>query len=457
MTDNSDIDDFFTSINSAGFFKRLFSWKKIKSRAENVRRHLFKIAAENDYYKNELSELKAKQAAAEEDKNQIVIENVVLNNKFSESERKYDELKSNYEILSKNSAAQRETFESRYLNAKEEFSKVKSDMFAENEVLNEKFSESEKKYAYLKIEYEKVLETNSGLREKLAAEESIRDKRRQDYERKAETLTSIHSQLQEQLNAIAEKEKTDIEEHHKMLESSWQRHETDVYESIRSICKKNNFNWCDKKSYPNSGTPDNAVIIGGLYTIFDAKSPKNPEELENFPQYIKSQAEGMKKYCKFENVRKDAFLVVPQNAMSVLTDFFYSLAECNVYVISVEAVLPILKILSFIDDYEFAGTLSPEDRDKICRFIGKLSHTAKRKIEIETYLSHEMIDALNDSSKLPEDFSVSIEKYEKSSILNPPMEKRAKMISLDKVENDLKRAENEIARWRINEDVKKDD
>ncbi|HJJ41999.1 MAG TPA: hypothetical protein O0W90_01635, partial [Methanocorpusculum sp.] len=114
MTDNSDIDDFFTSINSAGFFKRLFSWKKIKSRAENVRRHLFKIAAENDYYKNELSELKAKQAAAEEDKNKIVIENVVLNNKFSESERKYDELKSNYEILSKNSAAQRETFESRY-------------------------------------------------------------------------------------------------------------------------------------------------------------------------------------------------------------------------------------------------------------------------------------------------------------------------------------------------------
>ena len=44
--------------------------------------------------------------------------------------------------------------------------------------------------------------------------------------------------------------------------------------------------------------------------VFDAKSPAN-DDLSNFPKYIKTQTENLKKYAKHDNVKKDLFLVIP--------------------------------------------------------------------------------------------------------------------------------------------------
>lgn len=182
-----------------------------------------------------------------------------------------------------------------------------------------------------------------------------------------------------------------------------------------------------------------------MYTIFDAKSPKNPEELENFPTYLKNQAEAMKKYCKHDDVRKEVFLVVPSSTLDVLTTYQYDLAEYVVYVITPESLIPILQTLRQIENYEFTDTMSPEDQDKLCRFIGKLSHATKRKIQIDTYFSRELIDALRGIDMIPQDFAAEIGKYEQKAKLNPPMEKRVKMIEIEDVENEVRRMETEIA------------
>ncbi len=306
-----------------------------------------------------------------------------------------------------------------------------------------------KKYTDLKVEADEIQADLSRVKEQLAAEESVKAERAAEYERRVENLNTLVRQMESDHQKAAEKLKNEFAEHEQHLATSWQRHETEVAESLKSMAKKYDCVWCEKGEYPNPGTPDNVFLIGGMYTIFDAKSPKNPEELSNFPQYLKAQAEGMKKYCKHDNVRKEAFLVVPVSTLDALTTFMYDLAEYKVYIITPEAVLPIVQVLKMIEGYEFAEQLSPEDRDKLCRFIGKLSHTTKRKVQIDTYFSREFVQVLREIDTLPDEFAKEVEGYEQKAKLNPPMEKRAKMIPVADIESDVCRVENEILGWSV--------
>ena len=308
------------------------------------------------------------------------------------------------------------------------------------------------KYAELKAEFDEKSVELSSVKELLAAEESVKEERTAEYERRVEKLNTLVEQMEADHAKAEERILSEVAEREERLSTAWQRHEKDVSESMKSIAKKHDFIRCDKDEYPNPGTPDNVFLIGGMYTVFDAKSPKNPEELSNFPQYLKAQAEGMKKYCKHENVRKDAFLVVPASTLEVLTTFMYDLAEYTVYVITPESMLPILQMLRTIENYDFAEQLSPEDRDKLCRFIGRLSHTTKRKVQIDTYFSRELVSVLREIDTLPDEFANDIAVYEQKAKLNPPMEKRAKMISVADVSADVSRIENEILGWSVVEE-----
>ncbi|MDD4133287.1 MAG: hypothetical protein PHT86_05335, partial [Methanocorpusculum sp.] len=282
-------------------------------------------------------------------------------------------------------------------------------------------------------------------KEELSAVESVREEQTAEYSRKIERINTLYDQLKGDREKLAEEQMNLIVRKQEELATSWQKHETDVAENIRNICRKHDFVWCEKNEYPHPGTPDNVILIGKKYTIFDAKSPKNPEELDNFPGYLKSQAEGMKKYCRYEDVRKEAFLVVPSSTLDTLTTYQYDLAEYVIYIITPESLVPILQVLRQIENYEFTDTMSPEDRDKLSRFIGKLSHTTKRKIQIDTYFSRELIDALKGIDALPDEFATEIGMYEQKAKLNPPMEKRVKMIEIEDVESDVRKLETELA------------
>ena len=246
------------------------------------------------------------------------------------------------------------------------------------------------------------------------------------------------------------------EENNERLSTAWQRHEQDVSETIQEIAKKYGIIRCEKGDYPYPGTPDNVLIIGDLYTIFDAKSPKNPEDLKNFPSYLKTQAEGMKKYCLKEKVRRIAFLVVPSSTIERLETFMYELASYIVYIITPEALYPILKILKYLEEYNSTDQLSPEDRDKLCCFIGKLTYTTKRKIQIDTYFSKELITSLKNIDTLPNYIGENIDKYERTEKLNPPMDQRRKIIQIKDIASDIKKVENEIFSWSVL-DTKTDD
>jgi hypothetical protein len=216
------------------------------------------------------------------------------------------------------------------------------------------------------------------------------------------------------------------------MKRQWAEHEADVKNTIIRIADLNHVNYIEK--VPFRGNPDNTIEISGEYIIFDAKSPAN-DDLSNFPAYIKSQAENLKKYASQENVKKSIFLVVPTNTIDRIKQLTYRLGDYDVFVITKDALEPVILSLKKIEEYDLAEKLSPEDRDSICRIIGKFAHTAKRRIQVDQYFSEEFIDIVLKSQKdLPEDIQKQVIEFEKSEKLNPPTEKRAKIISIDELQ-----------------------
>ena len=225
------------------------------------------------------------------------------------------------------------------------------------------------------------------------------------------------------------------------MKRQWNEHETDVKNSIIRICDVNHVNYIEK--VPFRGNPDNTIEISGEYIIFDAKSPAN-DDLTNFPAYIKSQADNLKKYASQENVKKSVFLVVPTNTIDKIKQLTYRLGDYDVFVITKDALEPVILSLKKIEEYDLAVKLSPEDRDSICRIIGKFAHTVKRRIQVDQFFSEEFIDIVLRSQKdLPEDIQKQVIEFEKSEKLNPPTEKRAKIISIDELQKKSGEIESE--------------
>ena len=198
---------------------------------------------------------------------------------------------------------------------------------------------------------------------------------------------------------------------------------------LKMICKNHILKYISQEQFPYPrNKPDNTVLISDQYIIFDAKSPSN-DDLDNFPSYIKNQTDNLKKYAKHKDVKKDLFLVIPSNTLKVIKQLTYNMGDYNVYIISKEAIEPIIISLKKIQDFEIVEKLSPEERDDICRIIGKFAHTTKRRIQIDQYFADEFLDTLKKAgSQLPKEILKSVIEFEGAEKLNPPMEKRNKQI-----------------------------
>lgn len=218
------------------------------------------------------------------------------------------------------------------------------------------------------------------------------------------------------------------------MKETWSAHEENVKNRIKAICNRHGVEYLD--TVPFRGRPDVTLRINGEFVVFDAKSPAG-DDLSNFPQYLKNQSESVAKYVKEENVRREIFLVVPANTLEHLSQFEFRLSDYTVYVISIDSLEPIILALRRIEDYEFAEQLSPEERENICRIIGKFVHLSKRRIQIDGFFAQQFFELVYRSeADLPKDILNAVSEFEKSEKLNPPQEKRARQINIKELESD---------------------
>lgn len=267
--------------------------------------------------------------------------------------------------------------------------------------------------------------------------------RAQKYSEEIFSLQSLRqSLLDERAKEIQQRHEEEVERL-KALKETWALHQTDVQGRMKQLCQKHTVHYVDKA--PFRGEPDNTLFIAEEYVVFDAKSPMG-DDLRNFPLYLKAQAENAKKYAKLEGVKKDVFLVVPTNTLSCLKEFVYNMGDYDVFVVSTDVLEPLILTLCKIEDYEFAEQLSPEDRENICRIIGKFAHLSKRRIQIDAFFARQFIElTYKCENSLPADVHQKVLEFERSEKLNPPMEKRAKAISTKELETETGKIEMEVA------------
>ncbi|MBU3743728.1 MAG: hypothetical protein FGM61_04160 [Sediminibacterium sp.] len=286
----------------------------------------------------------------------------------------------------------------------------------------------------LRAEHNRLLTENNLMN---AAEEGRIRERDLALERLAQVQEKIETDQENFTRSQQEKETRRLEE----MKATWSRHQTATRERMKSICQKHTIEYVDK--VPFKGDPDNTVTICDEYIVFDAKSPAG-DDLQNFPVYLKGQAEKAVKYSKQEGVKKDIYFVVPSNTLAHLTQFVYPHADHDVYIIAQDALEPILLNLQKIEAYEFAEELTPDDRANICRVIGRFAHLAKRRIQVDHFFATQTIElAYACENALPDDIMEQVKEFERAEKLNPPQEKRTKAIPLAEIEKDNEKVQRE--------------
>jgi hypothetical protein len=453
---------FFERIKNAGFFERIFSWRAIASlgydafgefqqlqkRMQEKDQQIVGLSGQvrdltqaRDFYQRQATRL-------EQDITTEKNRSLSLSDKITEKERESA-------TLSATLAETQTNTEQVILQLKEDLVNLKS----KNEELLRKNSERENEAGGLVVADEKNQQTIIQAKENLSGIQGRYDQLNSQYIETQKTLVEVRQREEERIREhdarvtelialrkqleydrlkVQSERDAEIRAEFAAMEQTWKRHEEGVEQSLRSICQRYTIDYCDKEKFPYNGKPDNAVMILDQFVIFDAKSPKNPEELSNFPQYIKSQAEAAKKYLKGPDVRKEIFLVVPANTVEFIEEFHYDLVDMHVYVVTHDCLEPLILALRKIEEYEFAEKLSPEDRENICRVIGKFAHATKRRIQIDNYFSGEFIELLQSCDHLPDEIKQKVLEIELAEKMNPPIEKRKKKIPIKELEHDVK-------------------
>ena len=279
---------------------------------------------------------------------------------------------------------------------------------------------------FLQRKIEELNNTITGINKTVSRHETTEEERTKNYENKITQINQVKESLNNEIKRLNDER---VEEQKVLLEKmkkQWAEHETSVQQSIKTICRDHFIKFVD--NVPFKGNPDNTIEICEEYIIFDAKCPAN-DDLTNFPKYLKLQTESIKKYANQENVKKDVFLVIPSNTIHCVSQLTYNMGDYNVYIIAKDSLEPIILSLQKIENYQFAEQLSPEERENICRVIGKFAHTTKRKIQIDQFFANEFLELLvRCKNDLPEDILKEVMEYEKAEKLNPPPEKKSRQI-----------------------------
>jgi len=291
--------------------------------------------------------------------------------------------------------------------------------------------------------FEQVKTENTTLKEKLSNIEQERnnlknenvflkkeeENRNETLRKSIESTNTLQESLTKEKERLNDERVKETEDRLEKMKWTWGEHEKDVENHLQLICRNHVIKYISQEDFPHPrNKPDNSIEIMDQLIVFDAKSPAN-DDLSNFPKYIKLQTESLKKYAKYDVVKKDLFLVIPSNTLHVINQFTYNIGDYNVYIITKDALEPIILSLKKIEEYEFADKLSPEERDNVCRIIGKFAHTTKRRIQIDQFFAEEFLDTLNKAgTQLPRDILESVIQFENAEKLNPRMEKRKKQI-----------------------------
>ena len=227
-----------------------------------------------------------------------------------------------------------------------------------------------------KAKLEVTQKERDSLQKVLTKVEAKNEEREREHARGLEKIDSAERALKEERQRVLESEvkaKQIAEEERDRL---WNDHENAVIATLTDLCKLPHLQFT---SYSNNNLPDDfdgslkpdfLIEFLDQYVIFDAKASKAQSLQTYIDDAVKKTADKVRKNSK---IYPHVFLVVPTEAIGELKKLIYAKDEYYFYIVSREALAPILSSLRRISTYELAETLDPQKRENIINMIAELA------------------------------------------------------------------------------------
>lgn len=254
---------------------------------------------------------------------------------------------------------------------------------------------------------------NDELKDEVAKFKAEEKRKTADFEDRLNKLESAKLALEDERNRIR---REDEERRAKAIENRdkmWNEHETKVISLLNDFCKNPaiNFTTYDNTNLPSDFDgklkPDFMVGFLDQYIIFDAKSSKS----DNLQLYITDQVKKTAvKLTGNTKIYSAVFFVVPTQAIAEFKTLHFFEHGYNFYVISPEAIAPVLSTLKRLETYEFAEQMDPQDRENIINLIADFDHHINFTNAVHLLLTQRGINTLEKTQGIHADMRVEIER-----------------------------------------------
>ena len=286
---------------------------------------------------------------------------------------------------------------------------------------------------------------------------SLNEKRAEAHNNAIGQLNQATKNVENREQKILQEKESREKEKVVKMKRQWQDHEKNTEEELERLCSRLRINYI--KNPPLEKKPDNTIEIAGEFIIFDAKSPKT-DDLNNFPDYIKSQAKTLNKYTDQEKVKKDIFLVVPSNTLEYISQLRMTMSGFNVFVIAKDSIELVLVSLKKIEDIDLAGKLDPRDRENLISIVSNFAYFIGRNGRINLEIGEYSVNLIEQMRTLvPKDFYEEIKNKVAGQTFNIAYDKPGKVentVGLKKEIEDQKNKANRLDINPLNPSIKKE-
>ncbi len=288
----------------------------------------------------------------------------------------------------------------------EEIGILKKAVDAEREEKLEQQGKSKQLFAQhtkLESQLDQVMKERDRLQKEVSKYEEASERyQKQADERLAKLEAAKISLDQERARVIREDE-----EQQRLMEEErdriWAEHEKTVIATLTDLCKQPQFaftcytNTQLPEGFDGKLKPDFMIEFLDQYIIFDAKKSKS----ESLKTYIANTVkETVTKVKKNDKIASMIFLVVPTEAIAELKTHHFVHDGYTLYVVSPEALAPILASLKRITTYEFAEQMDPQQRENIVQLIAEFDFHINLRNAADLVLASAGAEVLSKAKKL---------------------------------------------------------
>lgn len=282
---------------------------------------------------------------------------------------------------------------------KEEIGELKNkidEIKSENNELRGKMEQLFAENTQLKVKSEYL----SGQVAEFGAEKKQRDKEHHDALAKME---SADKSLADERVRIRREDEERLQREEEAHDRMWKEHENNVIAHLTVLCKKeeNLFTSYTNTNLPEGFhghfQPDFLIDFLGQYVIFDAKD----SEPKNLQQSINRNVISTAKKAKIHgSIYSKIFFVIPTTAIRELKQVSYYQDGFTFYVVSPEALEPILASLKKIEKYEFAQEMDPQNRENIIDLIAQFNYHINWRNAADVLIISKGLEALSKAKRL---------------------------------------------------------